>query len=130
MNTAEAYIKGAGTEEAVAKALDLTKEEATHAVKTMKKINGLFASTCPIVHGVCHGGLKIVGMDKKFGDMFRRGKDDLTCQKESETLEKLMEDCQLKAMELVREYFANLQEIATAEKMDETFHENYTGGVF
>ncbi len=130
MNTAAVYTQGAGTDLAVEKALGVTNEQANRAIKTMKKYNGLFALNCELVHAVCHGALKLVKKDKKFGDMFRRKKDDEACLAASETLSKLLEKAIPVAAEKVEGYFANLQEIASTEKMDEIFHENYTGGIF
>ncbi len=129
VNTADIYTPDKGTAAACAKALSVTEQEATKAIKTMKTINRLFTCKCEAVHAVCHGALKIVGLDNKFGDMFRKKKWDEGCRLPNEKLTSLLTQTISFASEKVEEYFSNLEEIAKKEEMDKIFHINYTGGI-
>ena len=129
MNTAKAYRPNAATVNACAKALDVKPSKAKRSIKTIRTINGLFASRCRLVHAFCHGFLKLVGLDKSFGDMFRRKKDAACCKQPNKALEKMFEDNIIPAMRKVNAYFTELPQIAESGKMDIIFSTNYTGGV-
>ncbi len=117
-----------GAAEACAEALDVTVEEATLSIKTMKRINGWFTSTCAPFHGLVHAVLTVAGMERKFGDMFLHKKDEPHCTEWNPVFEKDFNVAVPKAAALIEEYFSTLPQIVESGKMNEFFRNNYTGG--
>ena len=74
----------------------------------MRKINGMFSKKCELFHTVIHALLKIVKMDKKFGDMFLHKKDDPLCEETNAELIKKFNRSVLQAAMIIQQYFDNL----------------------
>jgi hypothetical protein len=110
-----------GVKEAVAKTLDLDEKAVVRSIKTMRKINKMFSHKHECHHRFIHGILKMINMEKKFGDMFLHKKDDPLCVEINEVLLGKFQDAIPKASALIQEYFENLrvwvEEKRTANKL-------------
>lgn len=127
-NTATPITAENGVKEAVSKALDVPIENAETAIKTMKKINKLFSFPLEIVHSVCHVGLHVVGMERKFGDMFLHKKDDPLCEKANQILWDTYQNTLPTAANLIREYFENLKTFAATGQLHHPYlRYNFSG---
>lgn len=127
-NTATPIEDKNGTRQAVAKALDVSEENIAVSIKTMRKINGWFSKKSEPFHAFAHLVLKIVGMDRKFGDMFLHKKDDPLCLDGNEILMQKWQEAVSPAASLIPEYFNRLQEWVDTQKLDiELFRYNFGG---
>ncbi|MBO4939651.1 MAG: zinc dependent phospholipase C family protein [Clostridia bacterium] len=111
-NAATPIILKNGAIEAVAYALDIPEENVKRAMKTMRKINKLFSYPAEWVHNVCHAVLGIVGMERKFGDMFLHRDDDELSVRSNEILWDKYSVALPMAAGLIREFFLNLHTFA------------------
>ena len=120
-NTATPILDKNGTAESASAALGVPKENISRSIRTMRKINGWFSSKCEPFHFIAHIFLKLVGMERKFGDMFLHKKDDPLCEETNAWLyDKLQEAIPL-ANELICEFF-------TKETLkNELFRYNFSG---
>jgi len=116
-----------GTDTACALALDISADEAQLAIKTMRKINEMFACKCEAFHALAHGILKIAKMDEKFGDMFLHKKDDPRCDDLNPVLYQDLEAAIPKAAALIEDYFTRIHKHVENGKLDEFFRHMYTG---
>ena len=85
-NTTQPFSAGNGCKEACALAMGEDEEKIARAIKTMKKINGIFSCKVELVHSFAHLCLRLVKMEKAFGDMFLHKKDDPLCTEINEVL--------------------------------------------
>lgn len=108
-NTATPILDKNGTKGAVAKALDVEEEAVSLAIKTMRKINGLFSKKCEAFHAIAHTFLKMAKMERKFGDMFLHKKDDPLCVEINVVLLEKFHTVIPQAAALIPQYFQNLQ---------------------
>ena len=111
-NTATPILLKNGAKEAVSRALDVPVENIKRAMKTMRKINRLFSYPMEWVHNVCHIVLGIIGMDRKFGDMFLHRDDDELAMRSNEVLYDKYNVALPMAAGLMREFFLNLHTFA------------------
>lgn len=126
-NTASPFGNEPITAKACAAALDATEEEASRAIKTIKKINGWFSSKNGAIHAVAHTGLSLVGLNKKFGSMFLYKKDDPRCTQAVQTMAKAWEETLPIAAKIVEEYFNDLAKNVESGKLPSIFQYIYTG---
>jgi len=127
-NNAKRITPNFGVAEACANVLDVTKQEAKRAIKTIKTINGWFCSKCEPFHSLAHVVLRWIKMENKFGGMFLHKEDEPHCAECNRDLEALFSNAVPKAAALINEYFANLDDIAKNEKINDFFEYKYTGG--
>lgn len=120
-NTASPIKAIGGAKEAVARALDIPVEEAELSIRTMRKINKLFSFPLGLVHGVCHLGLSIVGMNHKFGDMFLYKQNHPLCDKANEVLWDEFYNALPIAADLIRVYMENLKFFIAQKTLHNSF---------
>ena len=127
-NAAGFLTKDNGTSEACALTVEVPKEEIDLSIKTMRKINGWFSKKSEAFHFVMHTLLKIVGAEKKFGDMFLHKQDDPLCEPLNEVLYEKFIKGKEKASAFIQEYFHNLASIqATGVIENDFFRYNFSG---
>ncbi|MBR4943459.1 MAG: zinc dependent phospholipase C family protein [Clostridia bacterium] len=127
-NTATPILDENGTAEACAKALGVSKEEITLSIKTIRKINGWFSSKCEPFHGIAHLFLKMVGMERKFGDMFLHKKDDPLCAEPNEELYTRWQNSVPVAGKIIEEFFNNIDTLANDGVLkNELFRYDFSG---
>ncbi len=126
-NTATPIRDENGTREACAKALRTPQENIARAIKTMRKINGYFSKKCPLFHPVVHACLALVGMERKFGDMFIHKKDDPRCAHHNLVLEEKLQNAIPVGANLIENYFSHLDELCKGRQNEELFRYNYSG---
>ena len=128
-NTAKLFFPDDESKKASAKILAVSEEESARAMKTMRFLNGLFSHKCGLVHGVCHAGLSLVGMNKNgFGDMFIHKKDDPRADVLTPTLDELFSEAVARAKSVITEFFENIQSSAENNALtNEIFRYNYSG---
>ena len=108
-NVATPILDQNGVKEAVAKTLDVEEEAVARSIKTMRKINKMFSHKHECRHKLLHGLLRLINMEKKFGDMFLHKKDDPLCVETNATLLGKWQDAIPQASALIQEYFENLR---------------------
>ena len=129
-NTATPILDQNGVREAVSKALDAPEENISRAIKTMRKINGLFSYKFEPFHSLAHLVLKIAKMDRKFGDMFLHKKDDPLCVDANQVLVELWNEGIPMAVTLIKDYFENLHSFAqSGATQNELFRCDFSGMV-
>lgn len=126
-NTATPILNKNGAAESAATTLNIPKESIELAIKTMRKINGWFSNKCELFHAFAHFFLKIVGMDRRFGDMFLHKKDDPLCESTNHVLIEKFNDGILKASKLIEEYFESLLSTTNERVNNELFRYNFSG---
>ncbi|MBE7068227.1 MAG: hypothetical protein E7381_02890 [Clostridiales bacterium] len=73
-------IKGVnGSKEACALAMGVDEKKIERSIKTMRKINKMFSCKAECFHAIAHAFLRLLKMERKFGDMFLHKKDDPLC---------------------------------------------------
>ncbi len=107
--------------------LGVPEENMLVAIRSMRKINGLFSHRRGLVHGFCHAALTLAGMNKSFGEMFLYKKDDERCKPLLPTLSDLFDEAVGKANEKIIAYFDNLSKIAETGLEDNFYRYNYSG---
>lgn len=127
-NTATPIQNTNGAAETCAKIIDIPLKEIELSIKTMRKINGWFSSKCEPFHGFAHFFLKIVKMERKFGDMFLHKKDDPLCKDLLPSLTEILKNTVKKAAAIIEEYFFSLSATAATERLEnDLFRYNYSG---
>ncbi len=121
-NAATLFYPSQDAEYASAAILDVSTKNTRRAMRTMKKINGLFSHKSEFVHKFCHGVLALAGMNKSFGEMFLHKKDDPACKELLPELDGLFERAVELAKEKITEYFQTPSAIE-----DEFYLKNYSG---
>lgn len=132
-NVAKDCIRGEnGCAEAISKSLEVPIENIHTSIKTMRKINGFFTTSFAPFHGVAHFFLKLVGMERKFGDMFMHKKDDPRSIDLCPVLYEKMQNAIPRAAALIERYFNELSRFANegAQNLDDIFRYAYNGVVF
>ena len=111
---------------AVHTALDVPQKNIKHAMKTMKRVNGLFSSNSKLFHKFAKFFLRKVKAEKFF-EMFLHFDDEPSCTALNATLEeKLLEAVPQTANRITR-YFENLETAAETGETDKEFDRDYTG---
>ena len=111
---------------AVHTALDVPQKNIKHAMKTMKRVNGLFSSNSKLFHKFAKFFLRKVKAEKFF-EMFLHFDDEPSCTALNATLEeKLLEAVPQTANRITR-YFENLETAAQTGETDKEFDRDYTG---
>ncbi len=124
-NAATLFYPSEDAEIAGAKILDVSREAMRVAMRSMQKINRLFSHKCGLVHGFCHIGLTLVGMNRSFGDMFIHKKDDTRCEELLPLLnEKFNEAIEIAARE-ISAFFENLPSF-----LENDFYQYDYSGIF
>ncbi len=119
--TEEARVAGA-------KILGVSEENMDVALRSMRKINGLFSHKCELVHGVCHLVLTLAGMNKSFGEMFLHKKQDERCIELLPKLSKLFDGAIPLAREMITDYFENLSATVESDCLKNDFYRyDYSG---
>ncbi len=104
-NAATLFFPMEEPKKAGAKILGVPERDMQVALKSMKKLNGLFSSKREFVHALCHAGLTVAGMNKSFGEMFLHKKTDPRCVETVKELEKLFEEAIPAAVERITLFF-------------------------
>ncbi len=115
-----------GTSLAVATALDVQRKEAKKAMKTIKRVNGLFSSRSKLFHKFAYFFLRKVKAEK-FGEMFLHFADDPACNVLNPTLEERLHAAVRPTADRIVRYFENLEQIAQTGEIDQEFDRDYTG---
>ena len=127
-NVATPIVDRNGVKEAVAKTVEVDESAVALCIETMHKINGMFSKKCEFVHTVIHAILKIIKMDKKFGDMFLHKKDDPLCVETNAELIKRFNGAVLQAAMLIQQYFDNLPAFVESQTIqNELFRYDFSG---
>ena len=132
-NVAKDCIQGEnGCAEAISRALNTPLENIRASIKTMRKINGMFTTRCAPFHGLAHGVLKMIGMERKFGDMFMHKKDDPRCADLCPALYEKLQGAIQRAAALIERYFTQLSLFATVkpQQLDDIFRYAYNGIIY
>ena len=122
-NTAKVIRGENGCIEASALAMGVSEKEIARAIKTIRKINGMFSCKAELFHAIAHAFLKLAKMERKFGDMFLHKKDDPLCQEINEVLYEKWQTGIPIAAAIITEYFS---ENATRVQ-NELFRYNFSG---
>ncbi len=127
-NAATLFFPTVESRAASAAILDVPEKNMQIALKSMRKINGLFSNKSGFVHGVCHAALTLVGMNKSFGEMFLYKKDEPRCAPLLPILQGLFDGALPVAVEKITTYFENLSQIAESGVLEDKFYRlNYSG---
>lgn len=122
-NTAKVIRGENGCIEASALAMGVSEKEIARAIKTIRKINGMFSCKAELFHAIAHAFLKLAKMERKFGDMFLHKKDDPLCQEINEVLYEKWQTGIPIAAAIITEYFSeNANRI-----QNELFRYNFSG---
>lgn len=122
-------IEDVGLVAKAASALLETEERAVRkAIKTIRKINGWFSCKRESFHALAHAVLKVVGMDKKFGDMFLHAEDDERFVGLGEALDEKFQAAIPAAGALIEEFYA-AQKTDAPQLTNELFAYNYSGKI-
>lgn len=105
-NTAKVIRGENGCIEASAVAMGVSEKEIARAIKTIRKINGMFSCKAELFHAIAHAFLKLAKMERKFGDMFLHKKDDPLCQEINEVLYEKWQTGIPIAAAIITEYFS------------------------
>lgn len=127
-NAANLFAKSEEAKRASAAILDVPEKNVERALKSMRFINAGFSHKCGFVHGFCHSALTLVGMNKKFGDMFLHKKDDPRCEELLPVLGEKFNAAIPKANAIITAFFENAEGHVRNESLnDEFFRYNYSG---
>ncbi len=111
-----------------AKILGVTTENMDVALRSMRKINGLFSHKRGFVHGFCHFVLTLAGMNKSFGEMFLHKKQDPRCIPLWEGLNQSFNEAIPRASAAIVEFFDSLSTTVEKNSLEnEFYHYNYSG---
>lgn len=124
-NAAKLFFPTKESQAASAKILGVSEKNTKTALKYMRSLNGLFSNKCGLVHGFCHCILTLVGMNKKFGDMFIHKKDDERFTPLKETLNEKFNGAISTATAVIPEFFEHIQD--NNNLTNEIFRYNYSG---
>ncbi len=127
-NTATPIADKNGTREAAALLLGVRQENIGEAIKTMKKINGLFSKKSELFHAVAHAFLKLAKMERKFGDMFLHKKDDPLCATPNGVLSEKFTEAVPTAGALISAYFNNAKN-GNDPLFDKYFRYDFSGNL-
>ncbi len=108
-NTATPIQDENGACESASKLLGVPEKNVRLAIKTMRKINGWFSKKCEFFHFTAHALLRLIKMERKFGDMFLHKKDDRLCETPNKVLFEKFDEAKRVATEIIGTYFQNLQ---------------------
>lgn len=106
-NTAKVISGENGCKEASALAMGVSEKEIARAIKTIRKINGMFSCKVEPFHAIAHAFLKLAKMERKFGDMFLHKKDDPLCKEINEVLYEKWQTGIPVAAAIIGEYFSD-----------------------
>ncbi len=127
-NAAKNFYPSEEAAQAAARILEVSPTEAARAMKSMKKINGVFSSKCGFLHGFCHFALSLVGMNKSFGEMFLHKKEDPRCVPLFAPLQEKFDEARAKAATLIPTFFENIRSnVENGRLNDEIYRCNYSG---
>ena len=127
-NTAKLFFPLDESQKVGAQFLSVPEKNAKKALKTMRRINGLFSNKCGLVHGFCHATLSIAGMNNSFGQMFIHKKDDRRCAPLFEELDKLYNEAVATANRVILEFFLSMENSVQNNKLtNDIFRYNYSG---
>ena len=127
-NPAKHFKANKETVQAAAKILDAKEEEIHRAVKTIRLINGLFASRFGFVHKFVLFALRKLGMEKKYGGMLLHHTDDEACNAINADLYRDFEDAIPQGVASIVEFFNHLKTTAQTGAIDNIFDKDYRGG--
>ncbi len=127
-NAAKLFSKSVEAQAASAAVLGVTEKNTRVAIRTMRRINGLFSSRLGLTHGFCHAALSLAGMNKTFGEMFLHKKDDPRCQTLLSRLEERFNVAVQKASEIIPVFFERLPNRVERSSLDDNFYRyDYSG---
>ncbi len=127
-NAATLFTPSEEAQAASASVLGVNEENTALAMRTMRKINGLFSHKCGIVHGLCHFVLTLAGMNKTFGEMFIHKKDDGRCQALLPVLGEKFNQALLLASAVIVDFFENLPSFVQKGSLENNFYRfDYSG---
>ncbi len=121
-NTAQPLSGENGCKEACALAMGENEEKIARAIKTMKKINGLFSCKVEPFHWIAHLFLRIAKMERAFGDMFLHKKDDPLCVQINGVLFEKWQAGIAVAVDVIEAFFSS-----SAPTSHELFRCNFSG---
>ena len=127
-NTATPILDTNGTREAAAKTMDVDEETISYCIKMMRKINKIFSFKCELVHTVLHFLLKLLKMERQFGDMFLHKKDDPLCEETNRYLVENFHTAIPKGAALIPQYFENMRAwVENGRTENELFRYDFSG---
>ena len=127
-NAAKRFFPAKKVTAASAKILGVTEKNTLTAVKSMRFFNAFFSHKCGFIHGCCHTGLTLLGLNKKFGDMFIHKKYDPRCLPLYPTLDEKFNEAKERARAVIEEFFQTAQSsVQTGTLTNEIFRYNYSG---
>ena len=94
----------------------------------MRKINKMFSFKCELVHTVLHFLLKLLKMERQFGDMFLHKKDDPLCEETNRYLVENFHTAIPKGAALIPQYFENMRAwVENGRTENELFRYDFSG---
>ena len=111
----------------VAETFAISEEEAKRALKTIRKLNGWFSSKSEAFHSIAHLGLRLVGMNDKFGGMFLHKDTDERCKDLCQTLADIFDDTAQATAKRLEKFFENVETKKQIEGLNEFFKNTYRG---
>ncbi len=129
-NAAKLFSPSKEAQTACARVLEVSEKNAAVALRSMRKINGLFSHKRGFVHGFCHGALTLVGQNGTFGEMFLHKKEDERCKALLPLLEDELQAARSTAREHICDFFENAPAYATKGKIGRDFYRYDYSGIF
>ncbi len=127
-NTATLFFPCEESRAASAKILGVSEKETEVALKTMRKLNGLFSSKNGFTHAFFHTCLTLVGLNKSIGGMFLHKKDEPRSAEIMPVIASKFNESIPLAQSVICDYFATLpKKVAAGSLENEFFHSNYGG---
>ena len=127
--TAKRIVNENGVQEACSITVDVPQSNIALSIKTMRKFNSWFSKKSKLFNFSIHCLLKMLGIDRKFGDMFTHKKDAPLCVAFNETLYEKFSNGQALAAEFIQDYFDNLEQIADTGIIEKDFFRYNFGGI-
>ncbi len=118
-----------GSAKASATVLGVQEKEIKRAIRTIRFINGAFVCKYKFIHKIIHLFLRLVKKDESFGSMLIHHTNHEECQKIAPKMLTELENAVLPTVELIQDYFKNIETTAQTGVANEKFDKNYTGGI-
>ena len=115
------------TVRACAKSLGVPNEAIALSTKTIRKINRMFSFPFEPFHWIAHGFLKLVKMERKFGDMFLHRKDDPLAKGICEELFSKWQSAIPTATALVENFYQAVVNKTQPDFTNELYRYNFSG---
>ncbi len=127
-NAATLFSPSEEVAKASANVLGVSVKNTKVALRSMRKINGLFSHKREFVHSFCHFVLTLVGMNKTFGEMFLHKKADAACAPLLPVLGEKFDKAKPLAVRQITAFFDNVPHFAAQNALNIDFYRvNYSG---